>query len=151
MHRHAERLAAYKKGFRFLLVPTWILPPYQRGYGLLDWRSGLGFSQLLARLNLRLAEALEEMGTPDAAAALDARATTMEASARTLQLLNAYDEKVKAKRGKHPVIESEEEDVDDEDEGEDAQQLVSQFIDDEAEEVNQPEFTYTLSNLSEDD
>jgi FkbH-like protein len=42
-----------------VLVPTWVLPPGERGYGLLEMRSGLGFAHTLQSLNLRLAEALE--------------------------------------------------------------------------------------------
>ena len=57
--RYAERLVAFKNGFRFLLVPTWVVQSYHRGFGLLDWRSNLGVSHLLAKLNLRLSENLE--------------------------------------------------------------------------------------------
>ncbi|MFO7652358.1 MAG: HAD-IIIC family phosphatase [Candidatus Krumholzibacteriia bacterium] len=41
-----------------ILVPTWALPGFHRGLGLLDWRPGLGLNERLARLNLRLAERL---------------------------------------------------------------------------------------------
>lgn len=42
-----------------------------------------------------LTEELEGMGNPDAAAALDARSATMEASARTLKLLDDYEKLIK--------------------------------------------------------
>ena len=45
-----------------LLVPTWSLPPFQRGYGLLDMRPGLGLAHLLMEMNLRLAQRLEPAG-----------------------------------------------------------------------------------------
>mgnify|MGYP001228279329 CR=1 FL=1 len=43
-----------------VFVASWNLPPSQVGYGLLDWRPGLGLSNLLARMNLRLAEKLAD-------------------------------------------------------------------------------------------
>ncbi len=45
---------------RTVLAPTWVLPPYERGFGLLDHRQGLGLRDLLLRMNLRLAERLAE-------------------------------------------------------------------------------------------
>jgi FkbH-like protein len=47
----AERLPA-------VLVPSWTVPPADRGRGLLDRKPGLGVADALARMNLRLAEAL---------------------------------------------------------------------------------------------
>jgi FkbH-like protein len=41
---------------RYFLMASWILPPSRRGYGLLDWKQGLGLTNLMARMNLRLAE-----------------------------------------------------------------------------------------------
>ena len=46
---------------RFLLVPAWVLPAAERGFGLLDLRAGLGFAHTLLCLNLRLADGLERM------------------------------------------------------------------------------------------
>ncbi|MBE7551668.1 MAG: HAD-IIIC family phosphatase [Anaerolineales bacterium] len=40
-----------------VFVPTWVLPAYQRGLGLLDLKNG-GLTQTLMRMNLRLAENL---------------------------------------------------------------------------------------------
>ncbi len=47
---------------RFVLVPSWVLPPYRRAYAILDPRAG-GISNALARMNLRLAESLEPTPT----------------------------------------------------------------------------------------
>ena len=56
----ADALLTYSKGVRSLFVPTWVSMPARRGYGLLDWRPGLGLSELLARMNLQLAARLSE-------------------------------------------------------------------------------------------
>jgi FkbH-like protein len=56
-----DRLAAAilaSAGNQSVFVASWGLPPSQAGYGLLDWRPGLGLSHLLAQMNLRLAEKL---------------------------------------------------------------------------------------------
>lgn len=42
----------------YMLVASWCVPPSYRGYGILDWRPGLGVQHLLAQMNLRLAERL---------------------------------------------------------------------------------------------
>lgn len=42
---------------RFVLVPTWVLPPWYRGSGMLEHR-GEGPTNLLMRMNLRLADGL---------------------------------------------------------------------------------------------
>ncbi len=41
-----------------VLVPTWVAPAMQRGWGLLDFRPGKGIQAILAQMNLRLAEQL---------------------------------------------------------------------------------------------
>ncbi len=43
-----------------VLVPTWTLPPEERGLGLLDLRPDLGIADGLLRMNLRLAESLAD-------------------------------------------------------------------------------------------
>ncbi len=57
----ADLVAAYARELRFVFVATWILPAAHRGYGMLDWRAGLGLVNLLARMNLRLAERLSAL------------------------------------------------------------------------------------------
>lgn len=44
----------------FTLVPSWLLPSYQRGLGLLDRKHPAGLSLMLDRMNIRLAERLAE-------------------------------------------------------------------------------------------
>ena len=56
----ADALLTYSKVVRSLFVPTWVLMPATRGYGLLDWRPGLGLSELLNRMHIRLATRLSE-------------------------------------------------------------------------------------------
>ena len=51
-----ERAAA---GYRFVFVPTWTLPPSERGLGMLDARRG-GATITLTAMNLRLMERLEK-------------------------------------------------------------------------------------------
>ncbi len=58
--RFCEALRRYGDAVRFLFVPTWTAPLEGRGYGILDWQPDLGLAQLLARMNLRLAERLSE-------------------------------------------------------------------------------------------
>lgn len=43
---------------RVLLVPSWTLPAYEHGFGLLDLRPGLGLANMIMQMNLRLAEHL---------------------------------------------------------------------------------------------
>ncbi len=54
----ATALVRYAGTVRFVFVPTWSMPVGHRGYGMLDWRAGLGLSHLLAQMNLRLADRL---------------------------------------------------------------------------------------------
>ncbi|MCL4298378.1 MAG: HAD-IIIC family phosphatase [Anaerolineae bacterium] len=44
-----------------VFVPTWVLPAYQRGLGLLDLKVDGGLAQTLMRMNLRLAENLAQV------------------------------------------------------------------------------------------
>lgn len=45
---------------RLLLVPSWVAPDSGRGAGPLEWRDGHGIQLALARMNLRLAERLQD-------------------------------------------------------------------------------------------
>jgi FkbH-like protein len=56
--RFADLIVEHARTLRFVFVASWVLPTADRGYGMLDWRPGLGMSNLLARMNLRLAERL---------------------------------------------------------------------------------------------
>jgi FkbH-like protein len=56
----ARALMRYATRARFVLVTAWSVPLAQRGYGMLDWRPGLGLHHLVARMNLALTEALAD-------------------------------------------------------------------------------------------
>ena len=45
---------------RSVLVPTWATPPYSKVFGLLDMKTGVGATNTLMRMNLRLCENLEK-------------------------------------------------------------------------------------------
>jgi FkbH-like protein len=54
----AQAILKYSVDKQYTFVANWVLPPGYRGYGPLEWRSDLGLSHLLARMNLRLSEQL---------------------------------------------------------------------------------------------
>lgn len=56
----ADAVLHFSAAQRHNFVASWVLPPGHRGYGMLDWRPGTGIANLLARMNLRLAERLAE-------------------------------------------------------------------------------------------
>lgn len=45
-----------------IIIPSWIIPAYQRGYGALDMNFDQGIANALMRMNLRLTEALSAVG-----------------------------------------------------------------------------------------
>ncbi len=47
---------------KYIFVPTWVLPSYNRGFGMLDMEPGLGIANILMQMNLRLAEKLYRDG-----------------------------------------------------------------------------------------
>ncbi|MGY0557208.1 MULTISPECIES: HAD-IIIC family phosphatase [unclassified Lysobacter] len=57
--RYAALVARSAGRSRIILVPTWVAPSAERGWGPLDYRSDRGIQATLARMNLRLAERLE--------------------------------------------------------------------------------------------
>ena len=57
---HAAAIAQFAGRARSVFVPTWVLPPFERGRGMLDYRPGIGVAQLLARMNLALADGLRD-------------------------------------------------------------------------------------------
>jgi len=57
---YAEAIVRFAAGARAVFVPAWVRPPWQRGYGMLDFRPGTGIGHLLAQMNLALAEALRD-------------------------------------------------------------------------------------------
>lgn len=56
--RFAELLLSVKDRTPAVFVPSWVLPAYFRGLGLLDLRHDVGIANLLMRMNLRLSEKL---------------------------------------------------------------------------------------------
>jgi FkbH-like protein len=59
VEQFAELLVSLKDRAWTVLVPSWVLPSYDRGLGLLDLRHNLGITNLLMRMNLRLSEKLD--------------------------------------------------------------------------------------------
>ena len=55
---YAAAIAQFAARARSVFVPIWVSPPFERGLGMLDYRPGIGQAQLLARMNLALADAL---------------------------------------------------------------------------------------------
>jgi FkbH-like protein len=58
---YAAAIARFAARTAATFVPTFVLPSWQRGYGPLDYRPGLGISDLLSRMNLTLAESLSSV------------------------------------------------------------------------------------------
>lgn len=42
-----------------IFIPTWVLPPFHRGLGMLDMKKDVGIANVLMQMNLRLAENLD--------------------------------------------------------------------------------------------
>jgi len=55
-----SKIEAAAPGYRTVFVPTWTIPSWQRGFGLLDMRSG-GVSAALHLMNLELAKRLSAL------------------------------------------------------------------------------------------
>jgi FkbH-like protein len=43
----------------YVFVSSWALPEHSKGYGILDWKEGIGLTNLLMKCNLKIAEKLE--------------------------------------------------------------------------------------------
>lgn len=56
----AESLLNFAPSQKHNFVAAWVMPPDHRGYGMLDWQGDVGLANLLARMNLRLAERIAE-------------------------------------------------------------------------------------------
>ena len=44
-----------------ILVPTWVIPTFWHGYGMIDMRKGLGLANTLMHMNLHLAEKIDNL------------------------------------------------------------------------------------------
>lgn len=54
----AAQIASAAKRVKYLFVPMWVIPTYNRGFGLLDLAPNVGITDILNRMNLRLSERL---------------------------------------------------------------------------------------------
>jgi FkbH-like protein len=77
----AAAIAAFARRCRYVFVPSWTQPSWDRGYGMLDLRPGAGVADLLARMNLALADALSN---EPSVFVLDAARWTAGAGARSV-------------------------------------------------------------------
>jgi len=55
---YSSLLLNVRDSVRAVFVPTWVFPSYHRGLGMLDLKTGIGISNTLMRMNLRLSENL---------------------------------------------------------------------------------------------
>jgi FkbH-like protein len=44
-----------------VFIPTWTLPPYMRGFGMLDMKKDIGIANTLMQMNLRLSEKIDRI------------------------------------------------------------------------------------------
>ena len=56
---YASLLVNMSAWVKYVFVPTWALPPSRRIFGVLDMKTGVGLTNTLMRMNLRLIERLE--------------------------------------------------------------------------------------------
>jgi len=52
---YASFILRLRERVRFVFIPSWVISPYNRGYGILNLKQGIGISNILMRMNLRLA------------------------------------------------------------------------------------------------
>ncbi|MBC8552743.1 MAG: HAD-IIIC family phosphatase [Candidatus Brocadiales bacterium] len=57
---YANAIKSVCQKAKMLFLPTWVVPTYHRGYGILDMKKGLGVANTVIRMNLRLQEDLED-------------------------------------------------------------------------------------------
>lgn len=79
--RFASQVIGIQNRVRFAFVPTWTLPPYHRGSGVLEMKSSSGHARVLAHMNLRLTDRLAN--TPNIFV-LDASRWMMQAGPRAV-------------------------------------------------------------------
>jgi FkbH-like protein len=56
---YAARLVAIKNRAKVIFVPTWVVPTFHQGHGMLDLAPGVGIARALLQINLRLLENLD--------------------------------------------------------------------------------------------
>ena len=57
----AKATARLEHKVKTVIVPTWVMPFYRHGYGMLNMKKGLGLKNTLMRMNLRLADNIENV------------------------------------------------------------------------------------------
>ena len=57
---YTNLLATASNDVKFVFVPTWVVPSYHRGLGMLDMKARFGLANTLMRMNLRLLDNLEK-------------------------------------------------------------------------------------------
>ena len=57
---YCDLLINMSRRVKHVMVPTWVLPSYRSVFGLLDMKAGIGPTNTLMRMNLRLADNLEK-------------------------------------------------------------------------------------------
>ncbi|MGA1825068.1 MAG: HAD-IIIC family phosphatase [bacterium] len=58
---YSSLLVKASKRVKSIFVPTWVIPSYNRGFGMLDMKKSIGLSNTLMQMNLRLAENVDKV------------------------------------------------------------------------------------------
>ena len=58
VEKFADAIIKYASNAEYVFVASWTRNYTERGYGLLDWKEDFGISNILAKMNLRMAECL---------------------------------------------------------------------------------------------
>lgn len=58
VEKFADAVIEYAQNVEYVFVASWTRNCAERGYGLLDWKEDFGISNILAKMNLKLAECL---------------------------------------------------------------------------------------------
>jgi FkbH-like protein len=57
---YCSLLVGMSEWVKYAFVPSWVLPSYRSVFGVLDMKTGIGLTNTIMRMNLRLAENLEK-------------------------------------------------------------------------------------------
>ena len=61
--QYTSLLLTLQSAVKAVFIPTWVIPSYNRGLGMLNMKKGIGISNTLMRMNIRLCENLEKATT----------------------------------------------------------------------------------------
>jgi FkbH-like protein len=89
--RFCGLLAKASKRLRAVFVPIWVMPPSERGWGMLDLKAEGGFSESLMHMNLRL---IEKLRTTPNLFLLDAQRWIAGTQKRSFNATNWYGAKI---------------------------------------------------------